>query len=68
MAVKESYSGTFNISNEIVNETADAYSTEQAKFFMAQKLAIKRGVIPQAIWEYLKHNPLSYEIRKINAQ
>lgn len=69
MAVKETYAGKFNISRETITETADAYSSEQAKFIMSQKIAMRRGVFPQVVWQYLKQNPLSYEIRKvINAQ
>lgn len=62
MAEKVLYAGTFNLNNEVINETAEAYSTEQAKFFMAQSIALQRGVIPQIVWAYFKKNPLSYKI------
>lgn len=64
MATKESFIGTFNISNEKIEKTSDAYSSEQAKFLMVQEIALERGVIPQAVWGYLKKHPLSCEIRR----
>jgi hypothetical protein len=66
MATKESFVGKFNISNETIEETADAYTESQAKFFMAQKIALKRGVIPQVVWEYFKNHPFCCEIRRCN--
>ena len=64
-AIKSSYTGKFNISREVMTETADAYSAEQTKFFMSQKIALKAGVMPHVVWEYLKTHPHSYEIREI---
>ena len=66
MATKFSYAGKFNISGEDIKETAEAYSEKQAKFFMSQKIALKAGVIPQVVWQYLKSNPNSYEIKRVN--
>ena len=66
MAQKESYVGKFNISNETIEKTYDAYSPEQAKFLMVQEIALERGVIPQAVWGYIKKHPLSCEIRRIH--
>lgn len=65
-SIKESYAGTFNISNEKIEKTADAYSSEQAKYLMIQEIALERGVIPQAVWGYIKKHPLSCEIRRVN--
>ena len=64
MAFKNHYKGKFNLHSEIINEEADAYSEDQARFLMSQKIAFKAGVIPQVVWEYLKKHPHSYEIRK----
>ena len=65
-AIKSSYTGKFNISRETLTEKADAYSAEQAKFFMSQKIALKAGVMPQVVWEYLKTHPNSYEITEVH--
>ena len=64
MASKHHYKGKFNLHQEVLQEEADAYSEEQAKFFMSQKIALKAGVFPQVVWEYLKKHPHSYEIVK----
>jgi hypothetical protein len=64
MAKKESYAGTFNISNEKIEKKADHYSAGQAKYLMIQEIALERGVIPQTVWGYLKKHPLSCEIRR----
>lgn len=65
-AIKNSYSGKFNISGGVIDETADAYSEEQAKFFMSQKIALKAGVFPGFVWQYLKSHPNCYEIKMVN--
>lgn len=62
MAEKKLWLGKFNINNEIMEEKAEAYTRRQAQYLMAQKLAIKRGVIPQAMWEYLETHPQRCEI------
>ena len=65
-AIKKSYSGKFNISGEDIKETADAYSEEQAKLFMSQKIALKARVFPSVVWQYLKTHPNSYEIKMVS--
>ncbi len=64
MAYKVHWSGKFNLHREVIQEEADAYTEEQAKFLMSQKIAFKAGVIPQVVWEYLKHHPHCYEINR----
>lgn len=63
-AIKSSYSGKFNISGEIIDETANAYSEEQAAFFMAHKIALRAGVLPFVAWQYIKTHPNCYQIKK----
>jgi cephalosporin hydroxylase len=65
-AVKNSYSGKFNLSGEVIDETADAYSEEQAKLFMSQKIALKARVFPSVVWNYLETHPNSYEIKMVS--
>ena len=65
MASKEKYAGTFNINREVMEESTEAYTLEQAKYWMAHQLALRCGTIPQAIWGYWKTHPQSYEIRKV---
>lgn len=65
MAAKEKYEGIFNFNREQLHESAEAYTLEQAKYWMAHQLALRRGTIPQAIWGYWKKHPQSYEIKKV---
>ena len=63
MAVKILWSGKFRINNEDSRETAKAFTDEQALYFMSQKIALKKGVLPHVVWDYLKSHPHSYEIK-----
>ncbi len=62
---KNKYIGIFNINREILRESAEAYTQEQAKYWMAHQLALRCGVIPQAIWGYWRVHPNSFEIKKM---
>lgn len=64
MAAKIKYAGKFNINHEVLEESAEAYTAEQAKYWMAHQLALRCGVIPQAIWGYWKAHPNSFEIKR----
>lgn len=65
MAQKDKYAGKFNLNRETFEETAEAYTLAQAKYWMAHQLALRLGTIPQAIWGYWRTNPNSYEIKKV---
>lgn len=63
MATKQPFTGHFTINNEAKDEEAEAYTEEQAKLFMARKIARAKRVNPGVIINYLKSHPHSYEIK-----
>jgi hypothetical protein len=61
---KDLYRGVFTFPVEMKREYSSAYSLEQAKKLMVDKLAGKQGVPAKTIWEWLEKHPGNWEIRK----
>jgi hypothetical protein len=63
MAAKNLYRGIFAFHVEKKKEYAQAYSLEQAKKLMVDKMAKKQGVDPKVIWNWMHDHPNSWTVK-----
>jgi hypothetical protein len=63
MAVKNLYKGVWNYPAKIEKEYASAFSLNQAKKIMVDRISGKQHVHPSTVWNWMKQHPPLWDVK-----